>query len=285
MLSGTGFTPTSTIKFGATAASSTTYLSPVAMFAVAPAGNGTEDVVVHGAGGSSATSSADRFYYGNAPQVTGLSVTRGSTAGGTTLTISGSGFTDATEVGFGALPAESYSVVSDSQIHVTTRAGLAGTVDVTVETPLGVSTLVSADRFTFVGPGVARGPVLSKVSLASRKFTARTGTTLRLTLSQAARLTVQVERSEVGHRKGRGACKTKLKKGKRCTVLVRVATLHINAAAGTDRIKFVSKKLAPGSYEAVLVASSSTGTSAPAVVKFTIKKPPKPAKKHRKHKR
>jgi alpha-tubulin suppressor-like RCC1 family protein len=278
ILSGTGFTPTSTIEFGATAANSTTYLSPETLIAVSPAGSGTENVVVHGAGGSSANSSADEFFYGNAPQVSKLSVTRGSTTGGTALTISGSGFTGASEVGFGALPAKSFSVVSSSEIRATTPNSLAGTVDVTVETPAGGSAQGSADQFTFVGTPAR--PVLSRVSLASRSFVARTGTTLRLTLSQAARLTVQIERPETGHRKGRGACKTKNKKGKRCTVLVRVATLHFNAKAGKDRLKFVPSKLAAGSYEAVVVASSSTGTSAPAVVKFTIKKPRKPAKKH-----
>jgi hypothetical protein len=285
LVTGTGFTPTSTVKFGAAAASSTIYLSPDALITVSPAGSGAEDVVVHGAGGSSSTSSADQFFYGNAPQITALTVTRGPTAGGTALTISGSGFTDASDVGFGALPAKSYSVVSASDIRTTAPASLAGTVDVTVETPAGGSTLGSADQFTYVGPPMGRPPVLSKVSLASRSFTARAGTTLRITLSEAARLTVQIERSEPGHRKGHGTCKTKLKKGKRCTVLVRVATKHINAKAGTDRLKFVPGKLAPGSYEATVIASSVTGTSAPAVVKFTIKKPPKAAKKHRKHKR
>lgn len=56
----------------------------------------------------------------------------GVAAGGTATVITGSGFTGATAVNFGATPGTSFSVISDSVIHVTSPAHAAGTVDVTV---------------------------------------------------------------------------------------------------------------------------------------------------------
>jgi hypothetical protein len=317
-VSGTGFTPTSTASFGGTAATSTQYLSPTALLAVSPAGSGSADVVVQGPGGSSATSAADEFFYGNAPQVTGLSVTQGSTAGGTSVTISGSGFTGATGVGFGSQPASAFTVTSDGAIQATAPAGMAGTVDVTVETPAGGSTPVSADQFTYVTPSsgggintntntnttttttptspgtpgltaifppsAPRAPVLSAVSLVARTFTAHAGTMLRLTLSEAAGVSVVVEHSKSGRRRRGGPCRANAKKGTRCTLVVRVATLSLTGAKGADRLKFAPGDLPAGSYTARVVAQTTAGSSAPATVHFTIEKPKK-AKKAKKAKK
>ena len=68
---------------------------------VSPAGaKGTVDVTVTTAGGTSATTLADRFtyYVWPTPTVTALDPTTGSTAGGTTVTITGTNLTGATAV-------------------------------------------------------------------------------------------------------------------------------------------------------------------------------------------
>ena len=82
-----------------------------------PAGTGTVDVTVTTPGGTSATSPADQFTYVAAPTVTGLSPTSGPAAGGTLVTITGTGFTGATAVDFGTTPATSFTVVSDTHDH------------------------------------------------------------------------------------------------------------------------------------------------------------------------
>ena len=84
-----------------------------------------------------------------APKVTGLSPTSGPTAGGTTVTITGTGFTGATTVNFGTTKATSFTVDSDTQITATSPAG-TGVVDVTVVTPGGTSATSSADKFTYI---------------------------------------------------------------------------------------------------------------------------------------
>jgi len=51
-----------------------------------------------------------------APIVTGLDPSSGPAAGGTPVVITGSRFTGATAVHFGATPAASFTVISDSEI-------------------------------------------------------------------------------------------------------------------------------------------------------------------------
>ena len=145
---GTGFTPSSAVTFGG-AVASVTYLSSEALAVVSPAGARLVDVIVHNGGKTSATSDADQFFYGAAPAVTGLSVDHGSASGGTPVTISGSGFTGSTDVGFGGLPAASFSVVSDTEITAVAPAAPADVADVVVVTPAGSSATTSSDQFTF----------------------------------------------------------------------------------------------------------------------------------------
>ncbi len=83
----------------------------------------------------------------------GLSPTSGPTAGGTTVTITGTNLTGATAVDFGT--GNAATIVSDSAttIVVTDPAHTAGSVSVTVTTPGGTS---NGEPFTYVPP--ASGP-------------------------------------------------------------------------------------------------------------------------------
>ncbi len=85
------------------------------------------------------------------PMVTGISPNSGPIAGGTVVTITGSGFTGATSVNFGAMSAASFTVNSDTLITATAPAS-TGTVDVTVTTPTGTSANSTADVFTYIAP-------------------------------------------------------------------------------------------------------------------------------------
>jgi hypothetical protein len=73
----------------------------------------------------------------------------GTTAGGTSVTINGNGFTGATSVYFGGIPATNVTVVNDATMTASSPAG-TGTVDVTVSNPGGTSAIVPADQFTYM---------------------------------------------------------------------------------------------------------------------------------------
>jgi hypothetical protein len=157
---GTGFTSGSTVQFGSTPATSVTVLSSTSLSVVTPPGSpGPVDVTVTTSDGTSPVVSGDRFTYVALPTVTGVSPAAGPTAGGNTVTITGTGFQNifgfpgVTHVDFGSVPAPSFTVDSDTQLTATVPPGSAGTADVTLLTWLGATTATSAaDRYTYQIP-------------------------------------------------------------------------------------------------------------------------------------
>ena len=90
----------------------------------------------------------------SAPVVTGVSPTSGPVAGGETVTVTGSGFTNATGVSFGAVAATNLAVLSDTELTVSSPAANAtGAVEVTVIAPAGTSGTSAADQFTYSNGG------------------------------------------------------------------------------------------------------------------------------------
>jgi hypothetical protein len=84
----------------------------------------------------------------NPPVVAGINPAQGPSSGGTAVTITGSGFTGATTVEFGASPAASFTVVTDTTITAITPAGTVGPVNVKVVTSAGIST--TSPQFTYL---------------------------------------------------------------------------------------------------------------------------------------
>jgi hypothetical protein len=84
------------------------------------------------------------------PTVTGVTPNSGPTAGGTTVSITGTGFNCVSGVSFGGVPATGVTTVSPTQITATSPAG-AGTVNVTVTNCNGTSPISTFDTFTYVG--------------------------------------------------------------------------------------------------------------------------------------
>jgi hypothetical protein len=162
-VTGTNFTGLLAVSFGGIAASAITVNSATQLTVTAKAAvPGTFDVIVTTGNGPSATSAADQFSYtAPVPVVTGLSPTSGSRSGGTTVVISGSGFTGTTSVFFGTLAATQVTVNTDSQVTATSPAlETTGTVDVTVTTGYGGTSLpLPPDQFTYVLPQFFDGPV------------------------------------------------------------------------------------------------------------------------------
>jgi hypothetical protein len=167
---GTNFTNTVTVEigqgFGAgpTAVQATNVdVSPGEITLTTPRGRpGTWNVfVINSTGTTSPAGKADLFTY-LGPVVTGVSPNSGPSKGGTSITITGSGFTqDATvEIGqgFGAGPtavqATNVDVVGSREITATTPSGNPGKWNVFVLEQNGTSYAVSADSFEYLGPVV-----------------------------------------------------------------------------------------------------------------------------------
>ena len=81
--------------------------------------------------------------------MTAISPVTGTAADGDSVTITGSGFTDATAVDFGDVSAV-ITGNSGTEITATSPPG-SGMLDVTVVTPSGTSATSAADQFTYVG--------------------------------------------------------------------------------------------------------------------------------------
>jgi len=88
------------------------------------------------------------------PQVSKLSPTSGLAAGGTSVTITGTGFTGASAVNFGSTPAASFKVNSWTSITAVSPPGTSGFVEVTVTTTGGTNVPSSADLFKYKPPTV-----------------------------------------------------------------------------------------------------------------------------------
>jgi len=107
------------------------------------------------------------------PRVTGINSNSGPAAGGTSVTITGSNFTNTTSVSFGTTAAASFTITSDTQITAVSPAG-NGTVDVTVTTPGGASAISTADQLSYIPP-----PTVTGINPASGPTTG--GTTVTIT--------------------------------------------------------------------------------------------------------
>ncbi|MGO9754833.1 MAG: IPT/TIG domain-containing protein, partial [Solirubrobacteraceae bacterium] len=148
-----------------------------------------------------------------APIVSGISPPVGPLAGGTVVTISGSRLSAASAVDFGPVAAQSFAIVSDTQLTATSPAG-SGTVEVTVTTPGGTSAAgSSAEEYTYVAlPAVtaispAAGPSAggTAVTIAGTGFTGASTVDFGSTPAQSlrvltdAKLTVVAPAGATGH--------------------------------------------------------------------------------------
>jgi len=180
-ISGTNLGAATAVFFGSTPAT-ILGLSPTAIGVLAPAhAPGNVDVTVVTQAGTSAASAADRYtYYGtpsspNPPTVSSVTPNNGSTAGGEQIAIYGTNLGAATAVFFGTTRAAILGI-SPSAIGVTVPAHAAGTVDVTVVTPVGTSATWIADRFTYHNGGFAKQTSLAAVDAALKGWSAKTAT-------------------------------------------------------------------------------------------------------------
>jgi hypothetical protein len=153
-INGTNFAPGATVKFGSTAALSTSFLSATQLRTRAPAGSiGRVHVTVTTADATSTATSADVYAYG-VPTVTSVSPDGGSTAGGITVTINGTNFTSSMTVDFGATASPSVTFVSPQQVKATSPAHAAGSVHVRAHNAAGTSGTANGDLYAYGRPTV-----------------------------------------------------------------------------------------------------------------------------------
>ncbi|MEU7767485.1 IPT/TIG domain-containing protein [Nocardia sp. NPDC049190] len=156
-ITGTNLGGATAVHFGSKLATITDDTT-TSITAVSPSGAGAVPVTVTTEGG---TSNPLSYFYVAAPFIGTLSSVSGVTAGGNTVTITGTGLSTASAVHFGAASAIP-TVVNDSQATVVAPAG-TGTVSVTVTTAGGTSnglsyTYVPVPTLTSVSPTSGSAP-------------------------------------------------------------------------------------------------------------------------------
>ncbi|MGO9558160.1 MAG: beta strand repeat-containing protein [Acidimicrobiales bacterium] len=185
-ISGTGFTPSTTVEFGSSAGTDVTYLTSGLMTATSPSGSTTVDVTVTNGVGTSLTSGADQFTYQGVPTVTLVGPANGPVSGGTSVSITGTNMLTTSEVDFGGVASPSFSVTSPTTITATAPSSVVpGEVDITVVTLSGTSSASVADEFTYLSlPTVTdvsppSGPVTggTSVSITGTGFTTASAVT------------------------------------------------------------------------------------------------------------
>jgi outer membrane protein assembly factor BamB len=114
------------------------------------------------------------------------------------------------------------------------------------------------------------GPAISGASISPHRFRATRATTLRLTVSEPATLTVAVTQLHRGHLL-RHRCRVRAKRGNPCQVRLTFVRLHPKAHAGRNAFALRLRRLAPGHYTALISAIDSSGRRSGTIgIRFTI---------------
>ncbi len=158
-ITGTGFLPGATVKFGANQATFATVVSPTRIDVTSPPGAGVVDVVVTVDANPSPTGPQARFSY-SGPTVESVSPIAGPLAGGGTVTIKGKNFNSQSVVQFGAaLTVIPTYVDTQTLTAVVPASPIAQAVHVRVSTGSGISPETPADVYTYTN-----GPIVDLVN-------------------------------------------------------------------------------------------------------------------------
>ncbi|HEX7656694.1 MAG TPA: Ig-like domain-containing protein [Sphingomonas sp.] len=212
---------------------------PTIMLNAAFATNATSpllpSVALSGGGGTNAPSAADSTIVLQRPTVTSISPTAGPLAGGTTVVVTGTNFTGATGVAFGATPATGFTVNSATQITATAPAG-TGTIDVQVTTAGGASAFTAADQYTYVA-----APTAANLNNAPVAFNTATPIDLSGSIT-----------------------------GSHTSIAVVTAPAHGSTSIAGDVVTYTPSAAYAGPDSFTYTATGAGGTSAPATVTLTV---------------
>ena len=190
-ITGANFTGATGVTFGGAAATHVVVIDDNTLTCITPAGStGPTSVVVTTPNGSN-TSNTTFSYVQALPTVSGVSPPIGASAGGTSVTLTGTYFTGVTSVTFGGVAATGVTVVSNTSITCTTPGGTAGTASVQVTAGAGTSAPNSlyfyvaatpADTYIYLKGGRGDGFVPLWTGLVSEEgMVGSTGTSLGTT--------------------------------------------------------------------------------------------------------
>jgi len=121
------------------------------------------------------------------PEVSDVSAAFGAAAGGTSVTVSGSGLEGIKEIKFGSAKAKKYSVLSSSTVIVVVPKHAAGTVPVTIKTSGGTSAAVPTAEFTYLP-----APQITSVTPGSGASSGGTSVTISGHFSDVSQVTFGV---------------------------------------------------------------------------------------------
>jgi len=161
-ITGTGFLAGAAVSLGGTAATGVTVVNSTSITATTPAhAAGTVNVVVTNSDTQSGTLTLGFTYTAVSnppPTLTGISPVSGTAAGGTAVTITGTGFLAGETVSLGGTPATGVTVVSGTTITATTPAHAEGAVDVVVSNAeQHAGTLPNGYTYTAITTGLGLG--------------------------------------------------------------------------------------------------------------------------------
>jgi len=162
-ITGTGFSSTTTVTIGGSTCTEPTASSSTTLVCKTPAhAAGATDVIATNANGTTGTASgAYTFVATAAPTVSSISPASGAVAGGTAVTITGTGFLAGAAVTIGGVSCTSATVVAATTITCTTSLHSAGVVDIVVaNTDAQEGTL--ANGYTYLAP-----PTITSLSPAA----------------------------------------------------------------------------------------------------------------------
>ncbi|NBF09677.1 putative Ig domain-containing protein [Pseudomonas sp. Fl4BN1] len=174
---------------------------------------------------------------GSPPTLTSVAPNSGSTAGATSVVLTGTNLNGATAVTFGGVAATSYSITNATSITATTPAHAAGPVNVVVTTPNGSVPLTNG--YTYTVPAPTAGPVSATVAANS------SANPITLSLSGGAASSVAVS----------------------------TAASHGTATASGTNIIYTPTAGYSGSDTFAYTATNASGTSSPATVTITVSAP------------
>ena len=161
-LTGTDFTGATSVTIGGNECTSLVVVNATTITCTVPAGTvGAKDVVVTTPGGTDTLT--DAYTYVPVPGLTSLTPEVGPTAGGQTVTITGTDLTGTTSVTIGGNECSNVVVVNATTVTCTTPEGAVGTEDVVVTTPGGSDTIT--DGYTYVLPPTIADSILPSAAV------------------------------------------------------------------------------------------------------------------------
>lgn len=162
-LTGSNFKAGATVTIGGNNCTSVSVVSATSITCLTPSAsaNGTVDVVVTNSDGQMKTLSGG-FSYTPAPSVGSVTPSQGGIAGGTSITVSGTGFSGTPSVYLGSTQCSNVQRIDGTTLTCVTPAHAAGVVTVVLQNPDGQVSNALANGFRFQAP-----PQITSVSPSS----------------------------------------------------------------------------------------------------------------------